>query len=530
MENNPFGPSSFETPPVSPDTSDKDKKTSKKKSTVTESEPAEKRQKVERDIARSFDASKLFETPKPDKTEAAIEAAPETISSEESQHIAQEIAGEHLQAIEQADPVAAEELAMAAEFLQRIQAGADSETAFVEVATELGLSETEINEAMQESVAEDEPAAEAAGEIDTAATGEGEIDWSSKNPTPPSGGSGGSGGRTPPTTGGIGGPSSASGFGGGAVPRASTAATPNMLPPAANGHYEQRRRAGELLVVGLVGYLIGRRRGRIKTEKRLLPVQRKLEKQVRTLEADLTRKEQLLVSAKANRSTPKTVEVPAVAAISRQEKPVTAPVERTQHGRQETRLGLEKPQRVERLGHMVIASEAPQRVIERPNNIRQAFRAEAVPTMQRNELLEVSEKIIVEGASLRRIYESNLIGEKQLRHLVSEYLNGKDIRKDLRREMVEREIDFERDPIMRDRVRSRLASADGGGGLNELLEKAGLATNDEEQTFQKRLASDKRYAETVKEKQQHQRVVVDVAMATAIVVLAIVVMVLVTRR
>ena len=52
-------------------------------------------------------------------------------------------------------------------------------------------------------------------------------------------------------------------------------------------------------------------------------------------------------------------------------------------------------------------------------------------------------------------------------------MQGKDIRSDLRKEMIEHEIDFERDPIMRDRVRSMVQSSGAGSGLSQLLASAG---------------------------------------------------------
>ena len=54
------------------------------------------------------------------------------------------------------------------------------------------------------------------------------------------------------------------------------------------------RRHGEtsgLVVGGILGYLIGRRRGRIKTERRLLPIQNNLENQVKDLHETVDVKE-----------------------------------------------------------------------------------------------------------------------------------------------------------------------------------------------------------------------------------------------
>ena len=57
---------------------------------------------------------------------------------------------------------------------------------------------------------------------------------------------------------------------------------------------------------------------------------------------------------------------------------------------------------------------------------------------------------MIDGSSLRQIYETRLVGERGLRRLVAEHLRGGDLKRAFRREITEREIDFERDPAMRD--------------------------------------------------------------------------------
>lgn len=531
MENKPFNPATYEAPTTGAEKSDKDSKKEKKKTARVEAPVLDdKKQKAQRELVRSIDRLPLFERqkeqPNDAKPEASAEQVVDELSKEEQKHVVRQTAHEHLAAIEQADPETAEELQPAAEFLQRVAEGTDVEEAFSEVASEAGLDEQEIAELMVEEQPDDdiemppkeEPEAEDTGVIDTSSDTEGVVGWRSSSSSAAGGGS--TPPPSPPTSPAsgpsAGGPAGGTPFGG----SPNVVPTPNVLPPKAESYYQQRNKAGELLLIGLVGYLIGRRRGRIRTEKRLLPVQRKLEKQVKQLEQDITYKEQKLVAIHAERQRAGA-------------RPAAAPVERTQPGRTETRLGMEKPVRAERLGHMVIAAEAPRKAAERTpdakaNTLRQSVRAESVPAMSRNELLEVSEKIVIEGASLRRIYESNLIGEKQLRHLVSEYLQGKDIRKDLRREMVEHEIDFERDPILRDRVRSRLANNEGGG-LGEMLAKAGIADHEADPAFDHMVQRDQEQHQAAARKQKQQRVIVDVVLAATIVLLAVVVAILAPR-
>jgi hypothetical protein len=74
-----------------------------------------------------------------------------------------------------------------------------------------------------------------------------------------------------------------------------------------------------------------------------------------------------------------------------------------------------------------------------------------VETISREDMLELAGKIETEGSNLRQMYETHLIGEKALRRLIAEHLKGGNLQEAVRKEMVEHEIDFERDPQMRDK-------------------------------------------------------------------------------
>jgi hypothetical protein len=95
---------------------------------------------------------------------------------------------------------------------------------------------------------------------------------------------------------------------------------------------------------------------------------------------------------------------------------------------------------------------------QRPEITKTDMDPEQAYKLNHRELMLMSEKIVIEGSSLKQIYENHLIGERGLRRLLSEYLKGQDIKKALKREMVEKQIDFERDPILRDRSTSNSTS------------------------------------------------------------------------
>ena len=509
-----FGGNSLMDAPEKPD------KTSSKKKKSVESVGSllrfdAKKEQAGADLSTLFSKkANLLEPDKLPKSESAdITGLPERpkdilnksmeITPAETQYVQSTIASEHLRDLAEAPEDAAEDLEPARDFLERVQAGADAQEAYDEIAASLPTPE-ELPDDMEEAEeAAEELPAEDIEDAPTPLDDEDEVDLGG----PPSGnggagpgyGSGGGSGGTPPGGGGgpgargPGGPGAPGGPGGPAGPGGpgnpnvppvgppnqppqppnpnQAPQNPNVQPQAPNVYYVNRHNLGDALLGGLVGYLIGRRRGRIKTEKRLLPVQKKLEKNVRQLEHDITRKEQLLVAAKRQqRQEQMARSVPQERPQTRREKQPEKTVQ------PESRLAMQKP-KAERLAKVILAAEA-QRVTEKKateirTTAKQNIRPEQAKTMHRAELMDVAEKIMVEGASLRQIYETRLIGEHQLRFLVSEFLQGKDIRSDLRKEMIEHEIDFERDPIMRDRVRSMVQSSGASSGLSQLLASAG---------------------------------------------------------
>lgn len=78
--------------------------------------------------------------------------------------------------------------------------------------------------------------------------------------------------------------------------------------------------------------------------------------------------------------------------------------------------------------------------------------AERVQRLGKRELLETSQNIIIDGVSLRGIYEAKLITEPGLRRVVYEYFRGGDIKKSLDEALSAKELVYERDPQMRDRL------------------------------------------------------------------------------
>jgi hypothetical protein len=285
---------------------------------------------------------------------------------------------------------------------------------------------------------------------------------------------------------------------------------------------------------GVIGYLIGRRRGRIKTEKKLLPVQKALKKEVGNLQQELAYKEQRIRSVALERDEQKRQLLieQAKSHSSLTEAPASPKEGRRFMAAEDEQLHSKPP--AEHIGHVVIEAESVEAGLKQVEKLPEARQKERVTTdksintMSRAELLQLSEKIYVEGSSLRQIYETHLVGEKGLRRLAGEYLRGGDVKKRLRQEIVEREIDFERDPVLRDKL--AVASSSGGGNnLQGLLQKAtaSLPADSEEAAFYRARAAFEADEYT---RQKNKRRVMDISFVSVIAVLAAVVAILVITR
>jgi hypothetical protein len=101
-----------------------------------------------------------------------------------------------------------------------------------------------------------------------------------------------------------------------------------------------------------------------------------------------------------------------------------------------------------------------------------------VAVMSKNELIKVAENIKIDGTSLKKIYESHLISEKGLRRIISTFLRGGNVKRALNREILQRQIDFEKDPILRDSFDGSIEDNRQEDSKNEsvdsLLEKRGI--------------------------------------------------------
>jgi len=456
--------------------------------------------------------------PAPEQTEAQEETAPlEELSLEEEAYVLQElIAAERLNDVGH-EPDADLELAAVEEFRDKVLAGESTEQALdeaLEFLEEHELAEEEVNDRQIGEVPQEFGEAEVFLRDEAGA----DPNVTDNSAQPPS--SHGPTGRGFKSMG----PVSRS------VPfdtyRGNTSAEAAVVD----------NRAGDLLLGGIIGYLIGRRRGRIKAEKRLKPIQKKLTARVEALRSDLAAKE-MTIRTQANqiaKSKRQFEQAERSAKIETKTMSISNPESLPQAPEESPAEPKGKQRAPEHIGHMLIdveAKEAP----KPPTEIEKKPPAEAKLkaaehkslTMSRQELLEASEKIRVDGTSLRQIYETRLVGERGLRRLVAEHLRGGDIKRQLRKEIVEREIDFERDPMLRDRAHQD--EEVGSPTLKDLLKRAGAdhSGESEEVAFYKARAA---YEVEEQARQQHQRRALDFGLITIIVVLAVIITLLLLKR
>ncbi len=581
------------------DDADSSKSKSKKKALgafLVETEPPKKKEKAslwggdDKSESSIFGFSKrpAAETDEPSaKTGKTAEKSPaggEGLATDEKVAAVQRLAAARRSEVEaeasDADaPVSQAEIAAVTAFLSAAEASGNSEAAYQQIAAELAApieadaSDAEINTdephegeidlhntnptvEAEEDPDEPEPAVPVAanpaatpppplvGPPRSASASSGNI------PPPPPGGAGRTG-AVPPAGGpnGPGGPAGPGAPGGPAGPAGPGGPQFNIAPAApipaaaeasisldAARAKERRALTDGLIVGGIVGYLYGRRRGRIKTEKRLAPAQRKLEKQVKTLQTELLQTE-TAVRQQARRLQQERPQ--AIARVTERLQRLTPRSETTKPPERLPKHALVPP---ERIGHVMVAASAAAgaerlRTAPKPTKPEALTAKKRAETMSRGELLELSAKVQVDGTSLRQIFETQLVTEKGLRRLITEHLRGGNVARALRKELVEHEIDFERDPIFRDRGRSDGGTSTGVGvsgasktALSGLLEHAGLSEQTQPQPIgpvaKKRDTKAQKSVATAKKRQQS---LVDGALVTLITLLVIIIVAVLMR-
>ena len=214
--------------------------------------------------------------------------------------------------------------------------------------------------------------------------------------------------------------------------------------PAIHHQEEHSTRADE----GIVDYLIGRRYNRINKEKSRSynKVENGLRREVERLRLEISSRENYLRKLSQNKDFKK----PNI----------------------ENRLP-KKPSIIEE-----ILTKDPEKIIKSKAEVA-GIKAH---TMDRADLIKVAEKIPAGETNLKQIFDSHQVGEKGLRRVVAEYLRGGNFKKVLKRELVEHEKDFERDPRLRDQGTSEAVETKKTN-LDDLLQRSGITWAEPKTTY-----------------------------------------------
>jgi hypothetical protein len=275
-------------------------------------------------------------------------------------------------------------------------------------------------------------------------------------------------------------------------------ANPDTAPATTieNNYYEDNGGA-YMLAGGILGYMLGRRRGRIKTEKKLKAVSRNLERQIKQTHERIDRQE-LTIREQARERFNQT----------RGTETTTA--------RSEQRV---RPEVAER--------QKAEKLIATPAEITAVgVTAEQVQKMEHHELLAAVEKIDIDGTNLRQIFEAKQITEPGLRRLTQEYLRGGDVRHALQYERQVKEMQYERDPQMRDRLAASYAEIDAARPQSAQEALSALLAQDAAPSPQVVRAAQQAAADEAKAAQKPHNQVLISAWVALIVVLVIIIAVL----
>ncbi len=206
----------------------------------------------------------------------------------------------------------------------------------------------------------------------------------------------------------------------------------NLSPAAANINSTKdsedepgnRIRTGRyLLAGGIVGYLIGKRRGRIKTEKRLLPVQRKLEKEVAGLHGKIAWHEASVRAIVQEQIVKKSESIK-----TKEVQQSSTEIQKTEQNRSQKAQERDSKQ----LGKFGLAGERS--VQEESFHIPEKLKT--VDLMTIPELLVLAEKIEIEQSTVKKLYETNRLDYEGLRRIVRAYLRGERLDKIVRENLL----------------------------------------------------------------------------------------------
>ncbi len=211
---------------------------------------------------------------------------------------------------------------------------------------------------------------------------------------------------------------------------------------------ERRNRAGGLLLAGIVGYMIGRRRGRIRTEKKLIPIQESLEKEVKQLHQTIADKELQVrrIAARQFESRPERSAAQTEKIQQLKEKGRTEQDSQKSDKTKNTHESSVDESNYTKPENMVNPRSTEKDLSKRSEKLdsnEKKISPKAVAQLNFPMLLSVAETVPVEQSNLRILYERGLITQSELREAVKAHLDGEKFEFSIDDHMVGEEIEYE---------------------------------------------------------------------------------------
>lgn len=221
----------------------------------------------------------------------------------------------------------------------------------------------------------------------------------------------------------------------------------------------KRKKENHKVIAFLSESLLSRREPRLKSKKSSPELNQNLTKQVEQIQSTILTKEQKIRTLTEKLDILKKASLPAT-------------YEKVKEKRQSEII---KP---------ILSNENIKLFEEDPKlKVNLKDKIKVIRHLNTKELLSVASKIKVENIPLKKAYMDRIITEKGLRRIVEAYFRGMNVKKVFKRELIQKEIDFERDPALRDQGVDLGEFTERKTSIEDLVEQAGINWKNQETEY-----------------------------------------------